>query len=162
MSDSYGASVPDQALVNQAPAGLGRSGFDPSRVEIISLGRAKGEPAVECGRKRWIEIFGSYEPRARQHAANLAGHNWDVLLIDDTVFLMSWYGNNGHWMGRDGRTIMASAEWTNGLYDTSQHPKKRLFRDSDGSPQGGDACGSVHDSAGPQDIATPPSSDPTP
>jgi len=26
-------------------------------------------------------------------------------------------------------------------------------RDSDGSPKGGDACGSVHDSAGPKDIA---------
>ena len=25
--------------------------------------------------------------------------------------------------------------------------------DSDGSPEGGDACGSVHDSAGPKDIA---------
>jgi len=27
------------------------------------------------------------------------------------------------------------------------------LRDSDGSPKGGDACGSVHDSAGPEDIA---------
>lgn len=143
----------DPALVSdQARAGLDPAGFDPSRVEVLSLGKSD----VGCTPQRWTEALSGFSPRARAHAANLAAHNWDVLRVGaGRVLLVSYYGG-GHWLNPDlstANTVLepATADELDALYDTSVHPKVRRFCDSDGSPEGGDACGSVHDSAARRD-----------
>lgn len=97
-------------------------------VEVLSLGRSD----IECSKARWAEVFSAYSPQARRHAAVLAAHNWDVLLIGDRVFLSSFYGSAGRWLpptfGVDNQHLPeASAEEFAALYDGSKHPKTRLF-----------------------------------
>jgi len=56
--DNSGASVPDRALVNDAPAGHHPSGFDPSRYDITACeGVAYVLPRYE-GRVRWAKRIG--------------------------------------------------------------------------------------------------------
>jgi hypothetical protein len=103
-------------------------------VEILSLGHSdKG-----CTPERWREVFRDYSPRARAHAANLAGHNWDALLIGGRILLVSYYGG-GHWLNQqfsleNSSLEKATEDELKQLYDTTVHPKKRLFCGSDAQP----------------------------
>lgn len=94
-------------------------------VEILSLGKA---PEAACSPQRWAEVFASYQPRARYHAANLAAHNWDVLLVGGRAFLCSYYGSRGHWLAPDCSLEDATdVEMTRLYADLEANPKKRLF-----------------------------------
>jgi hypothetical protein len=160
--DQGASAVADQALVcDQAATRLDPSGFDPSRVEVISLGHS----TAACSKERWIEVFAAYSSRARHHAAVLAAHNWDVLLVGNRVFLSSWYGSGGYWLpptfGIDNRDLPeVSTEEMAALYDASQHPKTRRFASAieaaaaDETARQGSAVG---ESAGPKGDAQTPS-----
>jgi len=96
-------------------------------VEVLSLGKSD----TKCSKERWVEVFKNYSPQARYHASTLAAHNWDVLLIDGAILLVSYYGG-GHWIpisfGLENKALpQATGEQLSALYDTSVHPKTRLF-----------------------------------
>ena len=116
-NQEVGRAPSGQALVSdQAPAGLDPSGFDPSRVEVLSLGYT--DPPVECSKARWWEIFRPFDRRAQYHASNLAAHNWDVLLVGDRVFLWQtrYGGPVGHWLNPDGSREDATLKQQGALY----------------------------------------------
>lgn len=94
-------------------------------IEVLSLGYT--DPPVGCEKKRWWEVFRSYNSDARYHAANLATHNWDVLLVDGRVFLFQtkYGGNNGHWISPDFTRTDATDGEQRKLYNAD---KSRRFR----------------------------------
>jgi hypothetical protein len=101
----------------------------PREIEPLSLGMT--EPPVGCSKERWWEVFRPFNANARYHAANLAAHNWDVLLVDGRVFLCSYYGSRGHWLAEDfSRTDATDADMLALYEDPKAHPKKRLFHDA--------------------------------
>jgi hypothetical protein len=128
-----GRALREPALVSdQAPSGLDPSGFDPARVEVLSLGYTKA--LVECSKERWWEIFRSYSAKARSHAANLAAHNWDVLLIGGRVFLHQpkYGGPVGHWLSPDGTREDVTEGQMKALYAPwSPETITRLFVEAD-------------------------------
>lgn len=101
---------------------------DSQHVEVLSLGHSD----AECSKARWAEVFAAYSPRARYHAAVLAAHNWDVLLVGERVFLSSHYSDLGCWLPATfdiGNQDLpkVTAEEMAALYDNTVHPKIRLF-----------------------------------
>jgi hypothetical protein len=112
----------------------GPSGFDPSRIEVLSLGYA--DPPVGCTRARWYEVFKPFCKQANYHAANLAAHDWDVLLVGGRVFLFQtrYGGDKGHWLSHDGSREDASAREQACLYTPA---KRRRFASGMGARQGG-------------------------
>lgn len=60
---------------------------------------------------------------------------------------------DGYYLARDGK-VLSGYEIVQSATDDF-HNRPRVRRDSDGSPKGGDACGSVHDSAGRQASPNP-------
>jgi hypothetical protein len=105
------------------------------RVEVLSLGYT--EPPVECTKQRWWEIFRGFTRRAADHAANLAAHNWDVLLVDDRVFLFQtrYGGSLGHWLNHDATREDATEAEQAQLYDAKE---RRFLRARSGAMQSKD------------------------
>jgi hypothetical protein len=90
-------------------------------VEILSLGYT--DPPAGCEKKRWWQVFGPFETRAAYHAANLAAHDWDVLLVDGRVFLFQtrYGGDLGHWLNTDGTREDASHKQMRELYTRAKN-----------------------------------------
>jgi transcriptional regulator with XRE-family HTH domain len=132
------------------------SGFDPSRnIEeaIATMGRR-----VEARRK----VMGLTLEQVAQRSGLAKSYVWEIE-----------NGKNKNPTIRTAWHLAGALGWTLseviGVWEHSSllHPEamkiavqvdwllrpKFALSDSDGSPKGGDACGSVHDSAGPKDIA---------
>jgi hypothetical protein len=193
-----GASVPDQALVNQARTGLDPTGFDPSRereirmraieevvgwIEETSFREVQG---ILAKRKRAREDAALRGQAIRQERAELVrmirarlsnesgttiralreirdgefGHRrgighydlMDAAILADRKLIaltatLAW-GDGSY------NTAGAETAWSATISDKGLRVLEAIDRDSDGSPEGGDACGSVHDSAGLQGIAS--------
>ena len=110
------------------------------RIEVLSLGYT--DPAIEATKRRWYEVLKPFSIMAHRHAANLAAHNWDTLLIGDRIFLFQtkYGGRCGHWLRHDGSREDATIAEMDAMYRRNDHGAAvRLFTD-----------------------ATPPSSEPTP
>jgi len=99
------------------------------RAEVLSLGYT--DPPVEATKKRWYEALKPFSLKAHYHAANLAAHNWDVLLVADRIFLWQtkYGGKVGHWVTGDGSHEDATPDEMSALYATGDDGKvRRLFR----------------------------------
>ena len=97
-------------------------------VEILSLGYT--DPRVEATKKRWYQALKPFSLKAHYHAANLAAHNWDVLLIDDRILLFQtkYGGDAGHWVNLDGSHEVVSSAEMDRLYQREEGgAMRRLF-----------------------------------
>lgn len=130
-------------LSQAEPSGLGPSGFDPSRVK----------PCFEA--RQSLAMPWVWEVWDIEHPA--PGNHFPVITVDSR-------GASDDFHEAYARICVDAL---NGRYAAEAHAYRQreaeffrdeaaFLRDSDGSPKGGDACGSVHDSAGPKDIAQPP------
>jgi hypothetical protein len=97
-------------------------------VEVLSLGYS--EPPISCSQKRWWGIFKPFSKPARYHAANLAAHNWDVLLVDGRVFMFQtkYGGERGHWLNQDGTHEDATAKQHGQLYTPAKRRRRALAK----------------------------------
>lgn len=102
------------------------SGFDPSREQLDAWLEAN------CGR-------GVPFDKATNLQTALHGLSYILRQIESTNTYRPFIGQCG--------PATSSLRWA------LDHFALLALRDSDGSPEGGDACGSVHDSAGLQGIA---------
>jgi hypothetical protein len=123
--DGTGLSSPTEP---QSSQGLGPTGFDPSRImQEFYLSRY-------------------YEPKAERPADNVQA------AIEFTIdhYLCRMHGlDPAERIGLHASRMLKLAPRAGVYVGIRIEPA----RDSDGSPKGGDACGSVHDSAGPKGIA---------
>ena len=101
------------------------------RVEILSLGYT--DPRVEATKKRWYQALKPFSLKAHYHAANLAAHNWDVLLIGDRILLFQtkYGGDAGHWVNLDGSHEVVSAAEMNLLYRRGEDGAMHRLFDTD-------------------------------
>jgi len=173
VTDNSGASVPDQALVNDAPADHHPSGFDPSREFIIkrwcvavsgygtgrydaaSRGKAIAD-AWRCdafGHLRFgeflkiVHCWRDHDVPARWGDPIVVGGKPAFFLENNSQYVRFTYPDSA---------IVSNAH----PYDVlpvQYRPDNYRGRDSDGHPEGGDgtAPSRSDDSAGPQDIAQP-------
>ena len=135
-----------QALVNDAPAGHRPAGFDPSRVNKSLREMTPKMPGA---------LLALPPPGIWATASEMRSKCSPVSL--DLLYV---YPKSGKlcdrrwtkWGGEQGQKRGEGYEYT---ITTLGDAVRRAIRDSDGSPKGGDACGSVHDGAGLQGIAQP-------
>lgn len=59
----------------------------------------------------WMRAMEPFPLNVRYHAANLAAHNWDVVIVGDRLLVAcAWSG--GDWFSTTGeRTAITEAEW---------------------------------------------------
>jgi hypothetical protein len=148
MSEEQGASVPDQALVNEAAAHLHPSGFDPSRIPEYPFFHATApERAFGCERSRYLNVN-------KDGAREISNILPEESRMADMLFFQGHLGDQQYGMARRSYGVDASPEQvrdTTGALLRSfgvSHEVKiatvavalhRWFpRDSDGSPKGGD------------------------
>lgn len=88
----------------------------------------RGQPRVPVvDRKEWETIFAEYTSADRRHAANLAAHNWDVVMVEGRIAVMCpWSG--GDWIGKDGERVELTAEELDAFYPRSMDPEKDRYR----------------------------------
>jgi NTP pyrophosphatase (non-canonical NTP hydrolase) len=156
-----GRALREPALVASLPepaSGLGPSGDDPARGAFafgddIWPGMAKLNE--ECGEV--IQVIGKFM-MTHGNAAHWDGDLRKKLVeeLGDLLAAIGFVAKYGLTEDEE-RAIQSRVDlkwikfeaWHED-FDADPPPP---LSDSDGSPEGGDACGSVHDSAGPQDIA---------
>lgn len=60
-------------------------------LKILSLGHWNLHDTVrrtdECSQEEWRELLKDYNARARGEAANMAAHNWDVLMYNGQLIV---------------------------------------------------------------------------
>lgn len=147
MSDSYGASVPDRALVNQAPAGLASSGFDPSRWArefAVDIAVAVSELPDRTSPDDWPEDM---LVTASELSAIIEAR---ILPELENAFDS---GREEGAMEREALSAFGASEAACYFYPGEDEQRERAAFC---------AGAAYRDSAGPKDIDTPPSSDPTP
>lgn len=78
--------------------------------------RDKFKPFIQLLTKEaWTSAMAMFPENVRHHAANLAGHNWDVTLIGERLLIScAWSG--GHWVTKDGARTQISDEEFDQLY----------------------------------------------
>lgn len=96
-----------------------------SDTKVLYINVDRGQPRVPVvSAKEWREIFAEYPDQLRYHAANLAAHNWDVVMINGRIMIASGWGG-GHWIDKDGtRTDLTQAEMDS-FYPRSSDPEDR-------------------------------------
>lgn len=96
-----------------------------NETKILYVAVPRGQDRVPVvSREEWVRIFAEYPDPLRYHAANLAAHNWDVVMIEGRVLIASPWGG-AHWIDKDGsRTDLTGAEF-DALYPPSNDPKDR-------------------------------------
>ena len=167
MTQNLDASVPDQALVNEAPAGLRPPGFDPSRIAaeaVNALDWPKVWSEARCRTMR--DMCGEFYDT---HLARTVADQLATYILEAAVAFPS---KSGAWEKPDDPTdgdwiepwFEAVELWPDGkdtldaLRGRVERHMRWLVRDSDGSGGAGETrSGSTEsDSAGPKDIAQPP------
>lgn len=90
--------------------------------KILYINVPRGQPRVPVvSRGEWESIFSQYPDHLRYHAANLAAHNWDVVMINGRIAIASPWGG-AHWIDKDGsRVDLTSAEF-DALYPIATDP----------------------------------------
>lgn len=90
----------------------------------------RGEPRVPVvDRKEWEAIFAEYPAGIRYHAANLAAHNWDVVMVEGRIAVMCpWSG--GDWIGKDGERVKLTDEELDAFYPRSDDPENDQYRNA--------------------------------
>jgi hypothetical protein len=126
------------------PSGLGPSGFDPSRGPVIRQARAIAARHVTCA-DFVLEGKGDAWPEVKSAKDGLLACREITDRIRDIDYWEGCGSDLLDWVA------LGYVERADGSRD--HNLGWRPLRDSDGSPKVGDACGSVHDSAGPKDIA---------
>lgn len=149
MSDTDMARPLDRALVSDpAPSGQPPAGFNPSRIEALeSIIRDTIWMACRYAHGRQSYAVGMYNDAARRAVElGVIEQGLETFVIDGSMSA-----------GMSGLTQQEfAAAWH--CWSSPQAIRTHIpYRDSDGSPEGGDAGGSVHDSAGLQ--ASPTISD---
>jgi hypothetical protein len=150
--DGTGLSSPTEP---QSSQGLGPSGFDPSRGDIFvqpgvpmtarTAYRYDGEPE----REYWT--VGDYD----DGPVDKGSAEVEIVEVVATQHCGTLVAYRRRFIDPEGEPVGQSRRKVSNLASLRAYLKRWKFarRDSDGSPKGGDACGSVHDSAGPKDIA---------
>ena len=57
-------------------------------VEVLCARLQGRREYAECSPERWDEVMQNYSDRFRYHAANMAAHSYDVLVVDGRVMLV--------------------------------------------------------------------------
>lgn len=80
-----------------------------TKVLSAPVGRGqKREPTVS--QKEWSAIFSEYPDPIRYHAANLAAHNWYVVMVEGRIMIGHASSNSCHWIDKDGSREPLSPE----------------------------------------------------
>jgi hypothetical protein len=153
MNDIHGASAgADQALVNQAPTGLGRPGFDPSREAFDK----NGIPFAAGDVVKVFHFVGARRKRHYMYKQVMGDRTWPsghTCWVFSHLNLLPPEGpNGGFYIARDGRHYL-DYEIVQCCSRYPEHFSTRP-RDSDGSGEA-DKTGTglaVGDSAGPKGI----------
>lgn len=100
-----------------------------SETKILYANVDRGQPRVPVvSRQEWAAIFSEYPDHLRYHAANLAAHNWDVVMIEGRILIASGWGG-GHWIDKDGSRTELTSDEIDSFYPRSSDPDDRYRAD---------------------------------
>ena len=87
-----------------------------NETKILYVHVEKNEPRVPVvSREEWERIFSEYSPGDRGWAANLAAHNWDVVMVTGRIAVCcAWSG--GKWLDKDGTLTPLTVEELDAFY----------------------------------------------
>lgn len=94
-----------------------------AEIECLSIGRTT--PRIEASRDRWNEVFRDIPEKLRWEAANLAAHNWDVIMFNGRILVCG--ASQGNFYHTDGTLEVCSEDILSALYDNGRYSNKRLF-----------------------------------
>lgn len=84
--------------------------------KILYVPVERGQPRVPVvSREEWEAIFSEYPSAERGYVANLAAHNWNVVMIDGRIVVSSAH-SGGKWIDKDGTRTPLTPEEIDAFY----------------------------------------------
>ncbi|QGZ14227.1 hypothetical protein PP940_gp105 [Rhizobium phage RL2RES] len=98
-----------------------------TETKVLYIKVGDREPRIPVvSREEWARIFSEYPDHLRYHVANLAAHNWDVVMIEGRI-LVSCAWSGGHWIDKDGTRTDLTDEELDAFYPRFDDHEQKMY-----------------------------------